>query len=178
MAKSGQCIGTMDSLKKSKVIPLFCGMEGVYCVFDYEVNSTISEVKIPMKCTLLLHGGYGHPSGDLLLNQEAPNLKDNCSYGAFVQNSVFTHKNGVFYLQKQFSQPFILEGLCWHLCISEGRHLVTREGRKLYLCRWAFLKAKQSSYYKKKRILLMESERCPSDPKLWFQQWPKPDTSG
>lgn len=82
----------MDALKKSKVIPLFCGMDRVCCVFDYEVNSTTSEVKILMKCTLYLHGGYGHPSGDLLLNQEAPNLKGNCSYGAFVQNNVFAHK--------------------------------------------------------------------------------------
>lgn len=57
-------------------------MEGVHCVFDYEVTSTASEVKIPMKCTPLLHGGCGHPSGDLLLNlQEAPKLKGNCLYG-------------------------------------------------------------------------------------------------
>lgn len=111
IAKSGQCVGTTDTLKKSKVSPLFCGVEGLHCIFVYEVNSTTSEVKIPIKCTPLLHGGCGHPSGDLLLNQEAPNLKGNCSYGIFVQNSVFTHKNVIFYLPKHFSQLFIPEGL-------------------------------------------------------------------
>lgn len=95
-----------------------------------------------MKCTPLLLWRMWASSWWFVAISRSKNLKGNCAYGVFVQNSVFAHKNYVFHLLKQFSQFFIPEGLYGHLCISEGRHLVTIDGRKLYLCRWAFFKNK------------------------------------
>lgn len=64
---------------------------GLCCVFDYDVNSTASEVKTPVRCTPSSVLREHPASGDLLLNfQEASNLKGNWLYRALFKTAYFT----------------------------------------------------------------------------------------